>query len=52
MKKKEENKELRQLKEIDKGVDSLNIWFIINTVATIVTGLAAAILAWLAYFKR
>ena len=52
MKKKEENKELRQLKEIDKGVDRLNVWFIVNTVATIVTGLAAIILATLAYFKR
>ncbi len=52
MKKKNENKELRQLKEIDKGVDSLNVWFIINTAATIITGLAAIILAILAYFRR
>lgn len=52
MKKKGENKELRQLKEIDKGVDRLNVWFIVNTIATILTGLVAIILALLMYFRK
>ena len=39
------------LKEIDKGVDTLNVWFMINTIFTIISGVALLVLAILAYFK-
>jgi len=39
------------LKEIDKGIDRLNVWFVVNTLATIITGIAAVILAFLMYLK-
>lgn len=38
------NKELQELEDIDKGIDSLNIWFIINTIFTLISGLALLIL--------
>lgn len=40
-KEEKNNKELQELKGIDRGVDRLNVWFIINTIATIITGIAA-----------
>lgn len=48
---KKNNKEIQHLKEIDQGVDKLNVWFVINTLATIITGVAAVVLAILAYLK-
>jgi len=33
------------LRDIDSGIDKLNVWFVINTIATVVTALLAFIIA-------
>lgn len=43
--------EVQELQEIDKGVDELNLWFKINTIATIFTGIGALILSLILLFK-
>jgi len=42
---------IKKLSDIDKGVDKLNFWFIINTIFTILAGVATVTLAILAYIK-
>ena len=44
-------KEVSHLKEIDRGVDKLNFWFVVNTAATILTGIFALAIALLTYLK-
>lgn len=40
------------LKEIDKGIDKLNFWFIVNTIFTVLSGLALLVLTILEFFKK
>lgn len=51
MVKEPKSKQDYHLGEIDRGVDKLNVWFIVNTIATILTGLAAVFLAILGLLK-
>ncbi len=38
--------EQKQLKNIDEGIDELNIWYKINTIATCVIGVANLVIAY------
>jgi len=42
---------INHLKEIDRGIDSLFIITIINTIFTVLSGIATTIIALLAYLK-
>ena len=39
--------EQKQLKNIDEGINELNIWYKVNTIATCVIGVANLVIAYL-----
>jgi len=46
------DKHLEELSEIDDSIDTLNWWFIVNTIATIITGIAGLIISIILLWRK